>query len=109
MSTPVQVEALQGERIVAVSCGDMHTLVINYAGKVLASGLNSNGQLGLGHIENRYAFEQIPELINILHIGAGSHSAAIDCEGRFFRWGKGVKGSYLAPLKIASPRPIFID
>ena len=63
----------------------------------------------MGHIENRFVFEQIPELVNILHVGAGSHSAAIDCEGRFFRWGKGVKGSYLAPLKIASPRPIFID
>lgn len=51
----------------------------------------------------------IPELKNILHIGASSHSAAVDCDGRLFRWGQGVKGMYLAPLKIASPRPIFID
>ena len=42
-------------------------------------------------------------------MAASSHSAAVDCDGRLFRWGQGVKGVYLAPLKIASPRPTFID
>ena len=51
----------------------------------------------------------IPELTNILNVCASTHSAAIDCDGRLFRWGQGVKGIYLAPLKIASPRPTFID
>ena len=44
-----------------------------------------------------------------MHVCASSHSTAIDCDGRLYRWGQGVKGVYLAPLKIASPRPTFID
>ena len=44
-----------------------------------------------------------------MHVGASTHSIAVDSDGRLFRWGQGVKGVYLAPLKIASPRPIFID
>ena len=87
----------------------MHTLVINFDGKVLATGSNVTGQLGLGHTESQHEFKTISELSNILHVAASTHSAAIDCDGRLFRWGQGVKGVYLAPLKIASPRPIFLD
>lgn len=83
--------------------------MVNYEGRVLASGSNVSGQLGLGHTETQHEFQKVHELRNVLQVAAGEHSAAIDCDGRLFRWGQGVKGIYLAPLKIASPRPTFID
>ena len=92
-----------------MSAGEAHTLVVNYEGQVLATGSNITGQLGLGHKESQHNFTKIIGLSNILYVGASTHSAAIDCDGRLFRWGQGVKGMYLAPLKIASPRPTFID
>ena len=76
----------------------------------MATGSNVTGQLGLGHNESQHEFHKIHELKNILHVEASTHSTAIDCDGRLFRWGQGVKGVYLAPLKIASPRsPTFIE
>ena len=44
-----------------------------------------------------------------MQVGASTHSCAIDLEGRLFRWGQAIKGVYLVPLKIASPRPIHFD
>jgi alpha-tubulin suppressor-like RCC1 family protein len=42
-----QVVALDAQNIVAVSCGDAHTLALNDKGQVYAWGLDSDGQLGL--------------------------------------------------------------
>ena len=106
---PKLVESLSSEQVIEISAGEYHTLVINMDGRVLASGSNVSGQLGLGHTETQHTFQRVHELHNILQVSAGEHSAAIDCDGRLYRWGQGVKGIYLAPLKIASPRPTFID
>ena len=45
-----------------VVCGDSHTLIITEVGKVFACGNNSNGQLGLGDINNRNIFTEVPPL-----------------------------------------------
>lgn len=42
-----QVVALDAQNIVAVSCGEAHTLALNDKGQVYAWGLDSDGQLGL--------------------------------------------------------------
>lgn len=42
-----QVGALDAQNIVAVSCGDAHTLALNDKGQVFAWGYAANGQLGL--------------------------------------------------------------
>lgn len=42
-----QVVALDAQNIVAVSCGEAHTLALNDKGQVYSWGLDSDGQLGL--------------------------------------------------------------
>ncbi|KAK1333716.1 hypothetical protein QTO34_006103 [Cnephaeus nilssonii] len=42
-----QVVALDAQNIIAVSCGEAHTLALNDKGQVYAWGLDSDGQLGL--------------------------------------------------------------
>lgn len=47
-----QVVSLDAQNIVAVSCGEAHTLALNDKGQVFAWGLGSDGQLGLSNIED---------------------------------------------------------
>lgn len=46
-----QVVALDAQIIVALSCGESHTLALNDKGQVFAWGLGSDGQLGLNNFE----------------------------------------------------------
>lgn len=48
---PEQVVALDAQIIVAVSCGESHTLALNDKGQVFSWGLGSDGQLGLNNFE----------------------------------------------------------
>lgn len=43
--------ALDAQNIVAVSCGEAHTLALSDKGQVFAWGQASDGQLGLANIE----------------------------------------------------------
>lgn len=47
-----QVVSLDAQNIVAVSCGEAHTLALNDKGQVFAWGLGSDGQLGLSNLED---------------------------------------------------------
>lgn len=47
-----QVMALDAQNIVAVSCGEAHTLALNDKGQVFAWGQASDGQLGLAITED---------------------------------------------------------
>lgn len=47
-----QVVSLDAQNIVAVSCGEAHTLALNDKGQVFAWGLGSDGQLGLSNFED---------------------------------------------------------
>ncbi len=44
---PILVEALAGVKIVDISCGNFHTMVVSSFGDVYSFGWNTNGQLGL--------------------------------------------------------------
>lgn len=45
------VVALDAQIIVAVSCGESHTLALNDKGQIFSWGLGSDGQLGLNNFE----------------------------------------------------------
>ena len=45
-----------------MSAGYLHTVIIDLQGNVWASGINVNGQLGLGDGINRNKFTQIPNI-----------------------------------------------
>ncbi|OTF78780.1 hypothetical protein BLA29_014754, partial [Euroglyphus maynei] len=51
---PRKVFELMGVRIVQVSCGRCHTLVVNKQGRLYSFGLNGSGQLGIGNTCTKY-------------------------------------------------------
>jgi len=48
-ATPTLVQTLKGKKIIQVSAGEGHCLALSNTGEVYSWGVNSNGQLGLGH------------------------------------------------------------
>jgi len=65
-----------------------HTLAIDENGKVWSWGYNANGELGIGHTEERAVPTPVPGLSNVKEVTAGTFmSAALDQEGNVFAWG----------------------
>ncbi|MDR2033296.1 MAG: hypothetical protein LBP89_01510 [Helicobacteraceae bacterium] len=75
---------LKNKTIVAMAEGKYHSFAIDDAGRVWASGLNDEGQLGLGATNNRTTFTEVTSFKGrfIVAIAAGeAHSIALDNEG----------------------------
>ncbi|XP_047433113.1 X-linked retinitis pigmentosa GTPase regulator-like, partial [Mugil cephalus] len=96
VNKPTCVKALKSEKVHLVACGRNHTLVCTAQGKVLASGGNSEGQLGLGDCEERTSFQRLDffdSLGPIKMLAAGSNtSAALTASGKLFMWGDNTEG-----------------
>ena len=60
--TPKVIEALRGEKVVAVSAGRQHSLVLTEAGAVLSFGFGDAGRLGNGDEED----QRTPKVIEAL-------------------------------------------
>jgi alpha-tubulin suppressor-like RCC1 family protein len=72
--TPKVIEALRGERVVAVAAGGNHSLVLTEAGAVLSFGHGRRGRLGHGDEEDQHR----PKLIEALR---GERVAAVSAGG----------------------------
>eukprot|EP01062_Namystynia_karyoxenos_P073521 TRINITY_DN70321_c0_g1_i1.p1 TRINITY_DN70321_c0_g1~~TRINITY_DN70321_c0_g1_i1.p1 ORF type:complete len:1679 (+),score=468.58 TRINITY_DN70321_c0_g1_i1:101-5038(+) len=90
----VTVSSLGGRDVAAVSCGGFHTLALTRAGKVFATGMNEDGQLGLGHNEDVHAFQPVPFGGRpIARVATGwSHSFAITRQGELLAAGRNTEG-----------------
>ena len=89
---PKVVEALRGVRIVNISAGATHSLVLTEAGEVLSFGVGLGGRLGHGDEEVRYAPKVVEALrgIRIVNISAGgSHSLVLNEAGEVLSFGSG--------------------
>lgn len=88
--TPRLVEALLGVVVLAVSCGEFHTLVSTSNG-IYAFGLGLSGRLGLGNEEDQLVPVLVPGPVSakpVISIAAGGHhSAAIVQPGVLYTWG----------------------
>ena len=81
---------LSGLKVMAVSCGRGHTLVLSAIGVVFSCGLGNQGQLGQGHLESLSSFKVIEALegVRITSICAGGwHSLALSDCGDVYAWG----------------------
>uniref|UniRef100_UPI0031343193 probable E3 ubiquitin-protein ligase HERC4 isoform 4 n=1 Tax=Mus musculus TaxID=10090 RepID=UPI0031343193 len=91
-----QVVALDAQNIVAVACGEAHTLALNDKGQVYAWGLDSDGQLGLqGSEECIRVPRNIKSLsdIQIVQVACGYyHSLALSKASEVFCWGQNKYG-----------------
>ncbi|KAL7866021.1 hypothetical protein SRHO_G00112680 [Serrasalmus rhombeus] len=91
VTKPVYVKALKGERVQFAACGTNHTIVSTSQGEIFATGRNNEGQLGLGHCDDRTSFELLHPFcdrapIKLLSAGCNT-SAALTVDGRLFLWG----------------------
>ncbi|KAG9261016.1 X-linked retinitis pigmentosa GTPase regulator-like isoform X1 [Astyanax mexicanus] len=96
VNKPTCVKALKSEKVKLVACGRTHTLVYTSRGNLYAAGGNDEGQLGLGHYEERTSFQLVDfftKLGPIKMLAAGSNtSAALMQDGKLYVWGDNSEG-----------------
>jgi alpha-tubulin suppressor-like RCC1 family protein len=113
--TPKVIEALRGERVVAVAAGGLHSLVLTEAGAVLSFGGGHWGRLGHGDEECQRTPKVIEALRGerVVEVLAGfAHSLCVLQDDRVFGWGYGddetlglqLAGHHLTPLEYPSLR-----
>ena len=79
-------------RVVHASAGGSHSCVLTACGAVMTCGSNAYGQLGLGDVRRRYAFERVESLrgTRLATVAVGEdHTGAVAADGRLFLWGRG--------------------
>ena len=100
-SRPQLVETLAGKRVVHVSAGGSHSLVVALPGDVWAFGSNLRGQLGNGVVavadddvdREKPVRVHLPDGVLISACaGGGLHSLALAHDGRIYSWGCNIKG-----------------
>ncbi|XP_060103050.1 probable E3 ubiquitin-protein ligase HERC6 [Heteronotia binoei] len=94
-SVPEQIQSLEAQTIVHISCGKEHSLAICSNGRVFSWGAGTSGQLGTGELKDRLIPKKI-ELLStcrIIQVACGHyHSIALSNDGRVFSWGQNVYG-----------------
>lgn len=113
--SPRLLPMLGSWRIVQISAGDDHSLLLTSSGKVLAFGMNSYGQLGTdlrkeGQTRGCPDFRMTPTKVERLdhvvvsQVSAGAtHSLALTVEGSVFSWGGVAEGRGLQMEKVVCP------
>ena len=92
---PKKVEALIGQRVVAVSAGGLHSFAITADGAVWSWGCGLHGQLGHGDQQNQLLPKKIEAFADqrVVAVSAGAyHSLALTADGAVWSWGWGDDG-----------------
>lgn len=103
--TPVQIEALRGQKLVQVACGQSHVLAVTDSSTVWAWGSAEFGKLGLGDVSHLptdadgLIHAPVPQRLedfhrkHIVQLAAGTtHSLAVTRDGVVFSWGSSEYG-----------------
>ena len=92
---PNTIEALAGQRVVAVSAGLEHSTAITADGSVWSWGGGSFGKLGHGDAQNQLLPKKIEAFAGqrVVAVSAGAyHSLALTADAAVWSWGFGVFG-----------------
>ena len=105
---PTQVKGLEG--ITQIAATGHHNLALRSDGKVMAWGLNHDGQLGNGTRDNGWVPAEVKGLDRIVSIAAGVASFAGNCfsgavrdDGTVWTWGSSGSGVMGTGLRDVSP------
>ena len=92
---PKKIEALAGQRVVAVSAGGSHSLALTADGAVWSWGGGYLGKLGHGDTQGQRQPKKVEAFVGlrVVAVSAGGfHSIAITADGAVLTWGKGEHG-----------------
>ena len=109
---PKKIEAFAGQRVVAVSAGDMHTLALAADGAVCSWGWGLGGKLGHGDEQSQLLPKKIEAFAGrrVVAVSAGEyHSLAIAADGAFWSWGDGLRGKLGHGDQQSQPLPKKIE
>ena len=81
--TPKLIEALRGKKVLQVSAGGMHSLVLLEGGGVMSFGWGAYGRLGHGDEEQQHTPKLIAALRGkkVLQVSAGGYHSVVLLEG----------------------------
>jgi alpha-tubulin suppressor-like RCC1 family protein len=93
----VPAAGFNGERVVMVAVGNMHTVALSEAGHVFTWGSGSCGRLGHDDWEHQFAPRQVEAKRfggeKVVFVAAGfRHTLAVTAGGRLYTWGYGFGG-----------------
>ena len=89
---PQKVEALAGQRVVAVSAGEAHSIALTADGSVWSWGYGERGRLGHGDEQRQLLPKKVEAFAGqrVVAVSAGGfHSLALTADGAVFTWGEG--------------------
>jgi len=92
---PKKVEALAGQRVVAVSAGLVHSLALTGDGFLWSWGKGEEGRLGHGDVQEQLLPKKVEAFVDrrVIAVSAEAmHSLAVTDDGAVFTWGKGEAG-----------------
>ncbi len=107
-SVPGKIAGL--ENIVASTVGSSyHTLAVDAGGRVYAWGLNSHGELGLGHRTQQTRPTLVPGITGVVDVAAGdSFSIARKSDGTVWAWGRNDAGQLGDGSGVEQTAPIQV-
>lgn len=115
---PVTVtNAISGHKMIDVSCGIAHTVILDSTGAVWTCGNNQSGQLGTNSTTNGTVFTNLTSLngnpvfgLKFVKVLAGAfHTMALDETGKLWIWGQNTNGQLGNNSVVGSLVPIIVS